>query len=258
MGALTQGRGLAVAFLAVSPLWMFAPGVSSSLSQATEARLQQLAVSASKMPKGERRFGAVLQAAFAMPPGGAASANPMEQNRAALLALGVAIGHERLALFIRLDPKDPSIRDAAALRRRTALSGREDWARHFCLSAALAVLENPMVSDTGGLIKEQLDALTHGSGFSFGDLAADRAGVRFAMLAIRSEADARAMQARLQSGIKPGDLFPRTVDLPENLTVEQFRQEYGGIGSARYRQKVAEIEALLDQCPGLSAQSSSP
>ena len=40
--------------------------------------------------------------------------------------------------------------------------------------AALAVLEHPLVSDAGGLMKEQLDALTHGSGFSFGDLAADR------------------------------------------------------------------------------------
>ena len=41
----------------------------------------------------------------------------------------------------------------------------EDWARHSALSAALAVLEHPLVSDAAGLMKEELDALTHGSGF---------------------------------------------------------------------------------------------
>jgi hypothetical protein len=55
------------------------------------------------------------------------------------------------------------------------------------------------ISDAGGLLKEELDALTHGSGFSFGDLAADRAGVRFAW-ATDSETAALAMQARLQAG----------------------------------------------------------
>ena len=33
------------------------------------------------------------------------------------------------------------VRQAISLRERTSLSGREDWARHFCLSAALTVLE---------------------------------------------------------------------------------------------------------------------
>ncbi len=44
------------------------------------------------------------------------------------------------------------------------------------LGAALAVLKHPIVSDAGGLLREQLDTLTRGSGFSFGDLAADRVG----------------------------------------------------------------------------------
>ena len=74
------------------------------------------------------------------------------------------------------------------------MRGREDWARHYALSAALAVLEHPLVSDAAGLMKEELDALTHGSGFSFGDLAADRAGVRFADAATHSEVDEQAME----------------------------------------------------------------
>jgi hypothetical protein len=103
---------------------------------------------------------------------------------------------------------------AIALRQGLTLRGREDWARHYALSAALAVLEHPLVSDAGGLMIEQLDALTGGSGFSFGDLAADRAGVRFAVAATRSEAAAKSMQARLQSGFAVDDFFPPVADGP--------------------------------------------
>jgi hypothetical protein len=128
------------------------------------------------------------------------------------------------------------------------LRGREDWPRHFCLSAALAVLEHPLVSDAGGLMKEQMDALSRGSGFSFGDLAADRAGVRFAEAATSSEDAARAVRARLVAGATVDDIFPPVADLPENLTVEQFRLKYEGVGSPRYRQALRDLETRLDSC----------
>jgi hypothetical protein len=63
------------------------------------------------------------------------------------------------------------VRNAVLLRKGTTLRGRTDWPRHFSLSAALAVLENSLVSDAGGLIKEQVDVLAKGSGFSFTDIA---------------------------------------------------------------------------------------
>ena len=64
------------------------------------------------------------------------------------------------------------------------------------------------------------------------------------------------MQARLQRGFAVADFFPPAADLPENLSVERFRRDYGGVGSPRYRQLTAEIEARLDACPGLSPQTS--
>jgi hypothetical protein len=164
------------------------------------------------------------------------------------------LGHERLARFVGLDPEGELVRAAIDLRQGTSLRGRDDWARHYSLSAALAVLENPLVSDVGGLLKEELDALAHGTGFSFADLAADRAGVRFAAAATRSEADAQAMQACARSGFAVDDVFPDVADLPENLTTEQFRAIYGGVGSQRYRQVVGDIEARLDRCPVLSVR----
>ena len=107
------------------------------------------------------------------------------------------------------------------------LRGRLDWSKHYAMSAALAAAEHPLISDAGGLMKKQLDALTLGSGFSFGDLAADRAGVRFANAGTSSEAGAKSTQARAEECYDIDDLFPPIIDLPENLTLEQFRRNFG-------------------------------
>jgi hypothetical protein len=232
-------------------LWSFLTGAPANLSRDTEARLRQLIATEPGLPAGEARFGALLQTAFASTTAGHQHSR-VEQNRAAILALGIAVGHERLARFVGLDTKGELVRAAVSLRTGATLRGRDDWARHYALSAALVVLGSPLVSDAGGLLKEELDALTRGSGFSFGDLAADRAGVRFATAATRSEAEATAVQDRLRGGFVVGDFFPPASDLPENLTVEQFRHEYGGVGRQRYREKYGEIEARLDRCAGLS------
>jgi hypothetical protein len=174
--------------------------------------------------------------------------NTVQNNRAAILALGLALGDESLARFVGLDRESELVRQAALLRQGTTLREREDWPRHFFVSASLAVLEHPLVSDAGGLIKEQLDALTGGSGFSFCDFAADRAGVRFAGAATNSEEDAHAMQQLLIAGFIESNFFPPVADLPENLTTAQFRSEYGTVGSQLYRQKIIEIETRLNTC----------
>ena len=239
--------GLACAVL----IWIAFPDVSSRLNRETRTRLQQLVAAAAKLPAGEDRFGVLCQAAFS--PGNDASmrTGSIEGNRAAILALGIALGHEQLARFGGLDGRDPLVREAVAARQGTALHGRSDLVRHFCLSAALTILQNPWVSDAGGLAKEELDALARGSGFSFADLTADRAGVRFATCATDSESSAKAVRERLQRGLVLDDFFPPIADLPENLTLEQFRLEFGGVGHALYRQKLREIEERLDKCPGL-------
>ena len=242
---------VAVAVIGVA-LWGLLGGVSAELGRATEARLRRLVAAGPGLPPGEARFGGLWQTAFAAVPSDTVGEKAVPHNRAAILALGIAIGHERLARYAGLDPLGDLVRRASALREGTTLRGREDWSRHYALSAALAVLEHPLVSDVGGLLKEEMDALTRGSGFSFGDLAADRAGVRFAAAATRSEADAEAAQVRLWRGFAVDDFFPPAGDLPEKLTVEQFRRDYGGVGSPRYRRMVEAIETRLDRCAALS------
>jgi hypothetical protein len=233
-------------------LWVLLGGATTELSRATEGHLKRLVAAGSGIPSGEARFGALLQVAFSPIPGESEGVSAVQHNRAAILALGLALGDERLAQFVGLNRNSQLIRAGALLRQGTTLRERDDWSRHFWLSAALAVLEHPLVSDAGGLMKEQMDALTGGSGFSFGDLAADLAGVRFAVSATHSEAAAKSMQDLLQSGFEVNEFFPPAADLPENLTTEQFRREYGSVGSQRYRRKVTEIENRLMQCVALS------
>jgi hypothetical protein len=246
---------IAVALIGVT-MWQLLGGASAELSLDTEAHLQGLVESANELPTGESRFGALLQRALAPVPGELASEGEIEKNRAAILAWGIAVGDERLARFVGLDRDAELMQKSAALRQDVTLRGRADWPRHYALSAAIAVLKNPLVSDAAGVMKEQLDALTGGSGFSFGDMAANRAGVRFAATATQSEASAKAMQARLASGFVVDDFFPPAADLPENLTADQFRRDFGGIGSQRYRKQVDEIETRLDHCAALSPGAS--
>jgi hypothetical protein len=235
-------------------LWGLLGGTSAELGRATEMRLQRLVAAGPEIPPGDARFGALLQKAFASAPTDLTQEDVVQENRAAILAWGIAVGHERLARLAGLDGDEELVSRSAALGQGTTLRGREDWPRHYALSAALAVLEHPLISDAGGLMKEQMDALTHGSGFSFGDLMADRAGVRFAVAATNSEVNARAMQVRLHQNFAVDDFFPVVADMPESLTVEQFRRDYGGVGSQRYRQQVDSIEILLDRCVGLRQQ----
>jgi hypothetical protein len=236
--------------MAGGTLWTLLGPSSEELTRHTERQLKHLVAAGPQLPLGEEKIMAALRAAFAQDPGGTGDVDPVRQNRAAILALGLAVGDPRLARFVGLDPQ--SARTAFERLGSMTMRGREDWPRHFCLSAALAVLEHPLVSDAGGLMKEQMDALSRGSGFSFGDLAADRAGVRFAEAATHSEEAARTVRARIANGAIVDDIFPPVADLPENLTVEQFRLTYEGVGSPKYRQAVRDLEARLDRCALLS------
>ena len=239
------GPGLAI--------WALRSHFDPDLRTAAQEHLRKIGAMGSTLPSGDARFLALLEVAFVPVPADSSSANPVQHNRAAILAWGIALGHPALARFVGIDPQSQLVTLAVAACADTTLRGRSDWPRHYALSAALAILEHPIISDAGGLMKEELDTLTHGSGFSFGDLAADRAGVRFATSATASREAAKVMRARILQGTTLEDLFPASLELPENLTLEQFRKEFGGVGSQRYRTQVKKIDLELDRCTALSA-----
>ena len=232
--------------------WAVFAGASSELRLATEENLRRIVAAGPGLPTGDARFGALLRTAFANSETSGSGMSAVEHNRAAILAFGIAVGHRNVARLIGLSVNSDLVRNAVAVGQGATLNRHEDWPRHYAVSAALAILKHPLLSDAGGLMKEQLDTLTRGSGFSFGDLAADRAGVRFALAATRSETAARAMQTRLHAGFFADDFFPADVHFPENLSIGEFRRSFGIAGSERYQSVVSDIDASLDRCSALS------
>jgi len=228
---------------------LFGPAsAGEELLAATRAQVDHLLAVVEQLPRGQRPpFGLCLQTAFALARDRSVEADPVTENRAAIFALGVLLGHRRVEEF--LGPVVPN-RDYRAQRslRRVTLRKRMDWTKHFWVSATLALLSDMAVSDAAGLLKEVLDADVGGSGFSFADLLADRAGTTFAVCATRDEAAARAMQDRLSRGFQVDDVFPPAADLPEGISEAELQSRYGGVGGDAYLRLIEEIERRLETC----------
>jgi hypothetical protein len=201
-------------------------------------------------PAGEPRFARALELAFgaARERSQAGFGSALEENRQAILAIGIVLGHPRLARSVgeRLDEERTA--DSARLIPTVRVRGRGDWSRHFAVSAALTVLSAVAPSDAAGLLKEELDA-EGGGGFSFGDLLADRAGSTFAEVATRDEASARRIQDRLAGGFRVDDFFPAAADLPEGIGDAELQSRYGGVGGPLYRKTAEDVERRVRGCP---------
>ena len=177
-----------------------------------------------------------------------AERDPGSENRAAIFAIGMLLGHPRVEKFlgpVLAGDENPTSRQVL---RRVPLRGRSDWTRHFCVSAAITLLSEQVVSDAAGLLKEELDSDMGGSGFSFADLLADRAGTTFAIQATRDKAAARAMQDRIVQGFEVDEFFPPAAGLPEGIPDAELQSRYGGGGGEAYRQLIAEIERRITAC----------
>ncbi|CAN0559295.1 unnamed protein product [Laminaria digitata] len=97
------------------------------------------------------------------------------------------------------------------------LQQRHDWVQHYLLSAGLALAGGRGIADFIGEAKEVQDATNKASGFSFTDLAADRAGVRFAEIATGSADSARRLQDFLSRPISEQQFSPDIRPLPDVL-----------------------------------------
>ena len=174
----------------------------------------------------------------------------IEQNQAALLALSVYLGSDRFELFIgEVINKDAN---SLAIRRKmkkyTTLQGRNDLQKHFVYSIALQVFSSVGASDAIGEYKEFLDANQGGSGFSFADLQADRAGTRLAMIATSNEY--RAIRAQqILSQVTDQELLPSIDQLEEGLSAEAFKLSYRDVSSKTYQQKLNRIDDNLKTLP---------
>jgi hypothetical protein len=220
---------------------------SGAMRDAVYDHVDRLLEALPAAPAGDARFGVALETAFALARDRSAQGSAVEENRAALLALGVVLGHPRLALAVGEKLDGERSETAGRAREGTTLRGRADWARHFALSGALTVVSAVAPSDAAGLLKEELDA-DGGSGFSFADVLADRAGTTLAEVATRDEASAAAIQARLTGGFRVDDFFPPADGLPEGIPDTELRARYGGVGGPLYGRTAEEIERRVSAC----------
>ncbi len=164
------------------------------------------------------------------------------ENRAALATLSLYVTERSLGRWIKRAKAWPKPQ-----RRRVTLAQREDLAKHFLVSAIVAAEADRRLADVVGLTKE-IDDSRGGSGFSFVDLAADRAGTHFGELAVSA---AVALQAAVATGLPESAIMPDVARLPESMTQREFTARFGGVGGDRYRAMVDTIDLRVARLPAL-------
>ncbi len=170
----------------------------------------------------------------------APGADAAAENRAALVVLTLFATGRSVPALMRARETWPPMRHL-----QLTLAGRDDFPLHFLVSAALAAESSGPLSRAIGLHKEVLDS-RQGSGFSFNDMAANRAGTRFGELAVQQPAQ---LQAALARGVQESDLLPATADLPEFMPEAEFKRRYGGVGAPAYEALMAEIDRRVGALP---------
>ena len=213
------------------------------LPQADEERIKaysdRLADVTAKAPSRSVSLTDLLPPVFALAVERAAGGDAAKENRAAIVTLAFYANGRGLSAVI---PAAKAWR--RPVQRSVKLNGREDFSKHFLISAAIAAEAGSPLADAIGLYKEVEDS-RGGSGFSFNDIAADRAGTRFGELAVKAP---RKLQAALAAGARERDFMPDVSDLPEFMPEAEFKRRYGGIGAPGYRKMMAEIEARVGAC----------
>jgi len=164
-------------------------------------------------------------------------ADAAAENRAALVVLTLFVNGRGVGALLPAARAWPRARPL-----RVTLAGRDDFPRHLLISATLAAEGTGPLSRVIGVYKEVADA-QGGSGFSWNDMAANRAGTRLGEWAV---ARPLRLQAALAGGVQDADLMPPWQDLPEFLPDAEFRQRYGGVGAPAYETMLAEIDRRVE------------
>ncbi|MDD1610104.1 MAG: hypothetical protein LUO95_05745 [Methylococcaceae bacterium] len=168
--------------------------------------------------------------------------NAIEENRLVIISINDYVNKKQNKQFLPASPPAQGKQYAAFLYKRS------DLAQHFIGSAALTASVNDQVAKVVGEEKELSDA-QGGSGFSFVDLAADKAGTRFGEIATSSPENARKLQLAMTQIKDYTDFMPDPRDLPEKMNEADFKSRYGSINSAAYQELSKKIDARIVAIP---------
>jgi hypothetical protein len=228
-------------------MWQEEAHDQPQLTQSTKYYLQHLATAEIDLPAGEARFTALMQNLATEAAQRSERTSFVIENQAILTTLAITLGHPRVALIAGVGPQSRTIGQIQQKLGTIRLRGRRDWTQHFTVSAGLTALASPRLSAAVGVWKESIDSES-GSGFSFSDLLADRAGIWFGTLATRDEETAQQIQQRMREGLQLEAIFPEAQDLPEGIAASELESKYGGVGGPRYQQLSIEIDRRLAAC----------
>lgn len=209
----------------------FAPDIALYLNH-----LQQLSL---QHPE-ERRLAFFSRELLLFAANHADDSNTEREYRQAMWALAVGFGNR---YFIRYADPQADISQVPQLPKATLL-GRHDLALHFLYSAVFQQLGNANISTQIGNLKEILDADSGGSGFSFADLAADRAGIMFAE---RLGSISSARLAHFDTDDMEIAMMPAVHDLPERLSEQQVISQLGGYQGSGFQALEQQIQTRLEQ-----------
>lgn len=167
-----------------------------------------------------------------------------EFNAAAFVALSLAVTGERAEMLL---PRGAEIRKRCPFPAgEVRLQGRADLAKHWVLSASLTSIFGAETAENLGEWKELDDSRADGSGFSFVDLAADRAGVGTANLAL-DPATAAATKDQLSRATEEYMLPAVLLQAPEGLSDASFVARFGSLEQNPYREAISQIDRILAQ-----------
>ena len=181
----------------------------------------------------------------------AVQVEPDDIQRVYLVSLGVFMDSSAALRKVPLVSNLVSQIESEQLRSRKVqvlgtptMQNRADLAQHFFLSAFLTATMGPDAALSIGLTKEMADA-NGGTGFSFADLAADRAGIEFAKQILAKRVALETVSERF----RVADFMPPIDGLQEGLSMQTFKDQYGSLESKTFQAKLAEIDSLVRNLP---------
>ncbi|QDT69179.1 hypothetical protein MalM25_21070 [Planctomycetes bacterium MalM25] len=244
VGLLKRLRGARASDEVVSDADRTAAAARIVVSAVTRAASRNAKQPYSQRLAGDALTGRLIQA------GAATDADP----KALILGLGIAL--DNLG-GLRINPRTRELVEQIESNRDRALrlnvlgqptaQKRHDTLKHFIVSAALAVVVGEKEADLWGIGKELSDA-SGGSGFSFADLAANRAGVRFARGVTRGAPPV----AGLARGCSINSFVPSLAGFEEGIKLSDLLKRFGTQDDPRFKAQIAEIDARIARLPAYS------
>jgi hypothetical protein len=189
----------------------------------------------------------LLQPLFALAARRSTFDSAIGENKALIFTVAAYVNNQKIPALLDAN------HDATAQHQTPVyVYKRIDIAQHFMAAAAISAAGNRYFGDEAGTEKELSDA-KGGSGFSFIDLAADRAGLRFGEIAVSSAENARKLQLAMAKIDDYKAFMPDVTDLPEHMDEEAFMKRFASLDSPETQALIAQIDARIESCPIFAA-----